>query len=357
MEILFYIIALLLILTTILPFINQRHWIFRITDFGKVQFTTLQIFTFFGFMPFLSKNATVLILESALFSCFVYNFFILIKYSRLYGNRISEKYKKNELVSILSANVYQFNKEHYRFIQLIKKVNPDLIFTVESNKDWEKSLEVIEKDYPETYKIPLENTYGMHFYSKLKIENVQVHYFVANDIPSLEVELKDQSGKLFSIFGLHPPPPSPTEEPNSKERDGELLSVAKKISESSKKYLVIGDFNTVSWAKSSKLFKKSSKLIDARIGRGLLSSFHADYRLFSFPIDLVYHSSSIKVETLKVLGNIGSDHLPIYCSFKVQEGEEQARSVEKNLSKHEYNTVNTMIEEGKDYESKRLTRS
>ena len=32
----------------------------------------------------------------------------------------------------------------------------------------------------------------------------------------------------FGYFGVHPPPPSPNEEKTSKERDGDLLSIAKK---------------------------------------------------------------------------------------------------------------------------------
>lgn len=66
----------------------------------------------------------------------------------------------------------------------------------------------------------------------MKIENDQEHYFVADDIPSIETELKDQVDRAFSIFGIHPPPPSPTEEPTTIERDGELLCIAKKGAES-----------------------------------------------------------------------------------------------------------------------------
>lgn len=77
-----------------------------------------------------------------------------MKYSPLWRPKNSNKYERGESISILSANVYQFNQEHHRFIKLIEKVKPDLILTVESNKDWEKALAAIEKDYPETHKIP-----------------------------------------------------------------------------------------------------------------------------------------------------------------------------------------------------------
>jgi hypothetical protein len=41
---------------------------------------------------------------------------------------------------------------------------------------------------------------------------------VADDCPVL----RQKNNFKFTFFAVHPPPPSPTEEENSKERDGEL---------------------------------------------------------------------------------------------------------------------------------------
>ena len=69
----------------------------------------------------------------------------------------------------------------------------------------------------------------MHFYSKIKIDESKTHYFVADDIPTIEAHLETDDGFKFVFFGIHPPPPSPTEEETSKERDGDLLSTAKRV--------------------------------------------------------------------------------------------------------------------------------
>ena len=134
----------------------------------------------------------------------------------------------SEKVKIISCNIYQFNQEYDRFIELIQREQPDIFLTLESNSDWEKALRVLEKDYPHFEKVTLENTYGMHFFTKLKVHRIQTHFFVADDLPSIEAELETDDGYRFVFFGAHPPPPSPTEEVNSKERDGDLLSIAKK---------------------------------------------------------------------------------------------------------------------------------
>ena len=120
----------------------------------------------------------------------------------------------------------------------------------------------------------------MHLYSKIPFVKSTVHFFVADDVPSIEARFKTADGHDFVVFAVHPPPPSPTEETNSKERDGDLLCVAKKIKEHPVPSLVIGDFNTVAWSVTSILFRKTSELIDARVGRGIAATFHAKY-LFS----------------------------------------------------------------------------
>lgn len=123
----------------------------------------------------------------------------------------------------------------------------------------------------------------MHFYTKLKPHNFKTHFFVADDIPSIDTTLETTDGDPFTLFAVHPLPPSPTEEDNSKERDGDLLSVAKKIRGTDQTTIVIGDFNNVAWARSSRLFRKTLQLIDAKIGRGIYPDFPRKLQTFKLP--------------------------------------------------------------------------
>jgi hypothetical protein len=77
----------------------------------------------------------------------------------------------------------------------------------------------LDQKYKYNIKVALDNTYGMHLYSKLKITKHSIHYFVADDL--IEAKITTTDNFKFT-FAVHPPPPSPTEEENSKERDGEL---------------------------------------------------------------------------------------------------------------------------------------
>jgi endonuclease/exonuclease/phosphatase (EEP) superfamily protein YafD len=212
-------------------------------------------------------------------------------------------------------------------------------------------MRVLEKEYPNFEKVTLENTYGMHFYTRLKVHRVQTHYFVADDLPSIEAELETRDGHRFVFFGVHPPPPSPTEEDTSKERDGDLLSVAKKIRDYKLPVVVTGDFNNVAWAKSSILFKKTSRLIDARIGRGIISTFHTKYWFFRVPLDLLFHSTDVFIDQLFVYPSVGSDHFPIGCTFHIDRHSDEQDDLVKHLEAGEMQEVNELIEEGKEEES------
>lgn len=354
MPIIYYILVSLLFIFTVLPKIPSQHWIFRVPDFGKIQVTYITVITFiFGFF-IQNFIENFWYYQGFLLALFIFHGITLVKYTPLYRiKRHHNNQHSSDKVHFISANVYQFNRDFQRFIDLIKANKPEMFLTMESDSKWEKALRVLEKDYPFHHKVTLENTYGMHFYSRFEIEESKTHFFVADDIPSIEAHIKTKDGFEFVFFGVHPPPPSPTEEETSKERDGDLLSTAKRIKEIKKPVIVVGDFNNVAWSKSSILFRKTSELIDPRIGHAFVSTFHAKYWLFRFPIDLMFHSEDIFIKQLKTLDNFGSDHLPVYCEFVVDHYNNEQEERIDTADSEEKAEAEEMIEEGKKEDGNR----
>ena len=343
----YLLLSALLLILTVLPKIPSAHWIFRFPDFGKIQITYFTMITFIlGFI--VEKTEYFWYLQSLLLAMIIYHGITLIKYTPFYKvKKFSQTENSSKKYHFISANVYQFNTDYEKFINLIKKNKPDLFLTMESNGDWEKALQVLEEDYPFQHKVTLENTYGMHFYSKMEIQESRTHFFVADDIPSIEAHLKTEDGFEFVFFGVHPPPPSPTEEETSKERDGDLLSTAKRVQEIEKPVIVVGDFNNVAWSQSSILFRKTSHLIDPRVGHSFVSTFHAKYRFLRFPIDLMFHSEDIFIKDLKTLENFGSDHLPVYCEFFIDHHNDDQEERVEEADAEEKAIAEEIIEEGK----------
>jgi len=349
---LYFSLSTIFIIASILPFISNQHWVFRICEFARMQILMTQlILLIFGFLIYDQLPTHITITQILLFIFIINHAVILAPYVPFKNLFHKAKPIKNpKSISLLSFNVYQDNKEYQNFISLVNELKPDIFLTMESNSDWEQAISVLDDQYPYRKKVALENRYGMHFYSKIKVDDCKVNYFMADDLPSIEANLTTADHEKLTFFGTHPPPPSPTEEETSKERDGEIVLIGKKVKKYNNPVIVVGDFNNVAWSKSSKLFKKLSGLIDPRVGRGFFSTFHANYWLLRFPIDLLFHSNSIFIEEFKTLKNIGSDHLPLYCRFFINSKITNKETNEENLDEEEIEEANDMIEEGKKEE-------
>ncbi len=343
----YFVFAILILLVSVMPKVSSQYWLFRICDFGRIQLLVLQIILLVisFFLPNY-PSTELLIIQFLLSVVAIENIVLLAPFLPLKNSKLQIIPKGTKTISIISANVFQDNREYETFFSFIKDLEPDIFFTMESNADWEKALRQFDTSYPYHQKVALENTYGMHFYSKLKITSSTVNYFMADDVPSFYITLSTSNAEQFVFIGLHPPPPSPTEEPNSKERDGELIKVGELAKNCKHPVIVMGDFNNVSWSKSANLFKKISGLTDPRKGRGFFPTYHARYWLLRFPIDLCYHSNSVVMQEFKTLGKIGSDHLPMYCKFFIKKENTKPEKNSEPLDENEQEEAQEMVEEG-----------
>ncbi|MFA0960433.1 endonuclease/exonuclease/phosphatase family protein [Roseivirga sp. BDSF3-8] len=317
-KVLTLIFSLVLILATLASVLKRDEWWIRVFDFPRVQIViinlvmigaTLLSFNFTSAWPFL--------LLAALGFSIGYQFRMIYPYTPLASRQVVQ-YKgvaQEDLISIMVSNVLMTNKKAHKLKNLVKKYDPDILLTLETNKWWEEQLEEIEHKYAYTVKIPLDNLYGMHLYSKLELENAEVGYLVQDGIPSVKSNLKMRSGKRIKIYCLHPKPPSPTEADTSTNRDAELLLVGKEVAKNNKSTLVFGDLNDVAWSRTTQLFQKLSGLLDPRIGRGFFNTFHAQHPLFRWPLDHVFHSSDFTLVDIKRLPSVGSDHFPMYAQL------------------------------------------
>jgi endonuclease/exonuclease/phosphatase (EEP) superfamily protein YafD len=76
----------------------------------------------------------------------------------------------------------------------IAKYKPDIVLLLETNKRWDNETAELAEFYPYQVKVPLENTYGMLLYSKLKLEGAEVKYMVEEGIPSIHTVIVLESG-------------------------------------------------------------------------------------------------------------------------------------------------------------------
>ena len=349
-EIAAYLLGIIILAPTAASLSKLDQWWIRDFDFPRLQISTLILSVLlFCFYAFNFNSIWEISMVILLGLSFVYQAVKIYPYT-FFAPKQVEEYKGKDLerqISILVSNVLTTNNKYQKLIKLIIRENPDMVLTLESDETWEKKLEVIEEEYPYTVKIPLKNLYGMHLYSKLELEDVDVKYLISEEIPSIHGKVKLRTGERINFHCLHPKPPSPSEDDTSTNRDAELLLVGKDIN-GRNSTLVFGDLNDVAWSRTTKLFLRLSGLLDPRIGRGFYNTFHADYPIFRWPLDHVFHSSDFLLLKLKRLENIGSDHFPIFIKLVYDPQDADLNGESEEPEEEEKEWAEEKIERGKE---------
>ncbi len=343
-------IAIFLIVAPIIPLIGVKHWGVRFFDFVRLQTLTLQV-TMLFLLIYLwdTPTYTQWFLQISLLLCIVYQAFLIFPYTFLnkQPKRI-EKYYSQPL-KLITANVLQTNTSYQKFIGEIQRLDPHLFITMESDQHWDDAIGKELPVYKHTTKVSLSNFYGMHLYSKIPLDHSQVQFLVEEDVPSIRTILTYLKHEI-QIIAVHPAPPSPTENKTSKERDAELMIVAKQCRQSNISTIVCGDLNDVAWSRSSRLFRKITGFLDPRLGKGLYPTFHASYWLLRFPLDHLFYSKDLNVPVLERLRRFDSDHFGMY--YEIQIPYKEADVENPTLTPTEHTEIKDIISEGLEEASK-----
>lgn len=317
-KIVLLVLSILSIVAVTVPLIRKDFWVYRIFDYPRLQKIVLIGVLIALWLSFYNQSdfwLDMLVMGSLVVS-FIFLGFQIIPFTPL-GKKMIHAATVGEgtkTLDVLVSNVYQYNTNYQQLLSLVKSRDPDIIFLLETDQKWQDAVDKLEKEYPFTIKIPMENTYGLLFYSRLPIVSQHVNYLIDDEIPSVIVDV-EFSGKVVRIYGLHPAPPVPQESTHSSGRDAEILLVGKLAKKHNGPCMVIGDLNDVAWSYTTELFLKISGLLDPRHGRGLYSTFHAKYRLLRWPLDHFFVSDDFHLVDMKVEKFIGSDHFPISISL------------------------------------------
>ncbi|MBP2281313.1 endonuclease/exonuclease/phosphatase (EEP) superfamily protein YafD [Psychrobacter sp. PL15] len=352
------LLAGLIAFITIWGWLPLDNWWVRSVDFPRIQLLVLGIIAWFAMLLFwsqwqLGQWALFIILSMAL----AFQLRMVLPYTKLWKKEVQHAKKKpkgeaNHL-KIMVSNVLTPNNKMQDLVDLVEQKQPDILITLESDQKWQDALTQIEPDYPYTVKVPLDNLYGMHLYSKLELIDPEVKYLIIDDIPSIHTQLRLQSGRIIWLYCLHPMPPSPTEADKSTTRDAELLMVGRHIKEQSQTAILAGDLNDVAWSKTTRRFQRISGLLDPRIGRYFVNTFHVNYPLLRWALDHIFHSACFTVVAIERLPSVGSDHFPVLTTLQYEP--EQTSKQQENAptaQAEDIEETENKIKEGKKEGSK-----
>lgn len=328
MEIVLSIISVLLILSVFLSLVKNDFWVFKLFEYPRVQKLILMLVAAGGWIFYWPLRTTFhQVVAAALVLSIIYLAYKIWPYTifaKKEMKRVRPTDPSNEL-RIFSANVLQDNTQYIKLMQQIRKCDPDIIFLLETNAAWDEATKDLKKDYPYSLLAPKENTYGLLFYTRLKVDKSEVMFLVKDDIPSINVVIVLPSGQKVQLWGLHPEPPVPGEALYSTAKDKELMKVALKVKDCSLPCIVFGDLNDVAWSHTTELFRKTGRLLDPRRGRGFYSTFSAHNWFIRFPLDYIFCSREFFLVNMVRLPPNGSDHFATFTHLAFR----------KDLSQHQ----------------------
>lgn len=306
-------VLLLLAIATLMPVLRIRHWFVRAFDFPRLQILIalilLAVFAASSQTPF--GRPMPGIWWCLLLALVLNHLWWIWPYSILHSKQVPDADSTSgPTLVILTSNVLMTNRASKPLLDMVQEHSPDIIALLESDRWWQEQFDDLS-DYPYRMACPMDNKYGMHLYSKLEIKNTHIDFLVEDDVPSMRAEVQLPGKYFVQLHLVHPRPPAPTENEYSTARDVELLVLAKALENIHAPIIVMGDLNDVAWSRTTRLFRRVSKLLDPRTGRGFYNTFNANHWFARWPLDHVFVSTHFRVSTIKRLAHMGSDHFPM----------------------------------------------
>lgn len=311
---LFWILALLVLFTTIAPLTHSVQWWVRGWDFPRIHIAVIAVLAAilgaYLFQP-LSLLTSFLML-----ACTAYQLYWVFPYTRFASVEINldRSSAASAYISLLSVNVLKENEDHDRLRRLIDSETPDVLFLMEIDEVWEAALEEQLDRYKTVIRHPLSNHYGAIFATNLKAIDAKTVFLSDDNTPTVLARLEGPTGQFFFV-GLHPRPPVPGNDTQA--RDEQIKRAALLADRTVLPVVAMGDFNDVAWSWSSQRFKEYGEFRDPRVGRGMLPSFDAHSWLMRFPIDQLYLTEGLGLVSFDRMPPIGSDHFPMKAVITV----------------------------------------
>lgn len=325
----------------------MEYWFIRIFDYPRLQILIGGVIITALFLFVFERKKVDIIFLTIILLVVISQAYLIFPFTSIAPVEVlsADEEFEDSSISILVSNVLMTNRGSSELLSIIHDYDPDIVLLTEPDNWWADNLNELDSIYSYSLKVPLPNTYGMFFYSNLKLYQPEIRYLVQKDIPSVHAYIQLKSGAVIEFFGLHPRPPFPPENYESDERDAELLIAGREAAKSKYAVILAGDFNDVAWSSTTELFKSISETVDPRIGRGLYNTFNAELFFLRWPLDHIFHSEQFLLkDLLRVDRHYGSDHFPIYIELALEPKAKVFQEAPK-VSAEEKETAEDKIEE------------
>ena len=216
---------------------------------------------------------------------------------------------------VFEANVQMTNEHDTRLLDMVRAENPDIAWFQETDAWWEDALAPLSAAMPHGSARAQPNYFGVHLFSRLPLEDVQVQDLTNSRNPSISATATLPSGRKVRIHAIHPRPPQVGQ--STAERDAQLMAAALQARADPLPHLIVGDLNTVPWEGALHRTEAVGGVGDPRIGRGPFITWNATRTFAKWPLDHILPGPGFTLSDLRVLPPFGSDHQPLVADLCV----------------------------------------
>jgi len=299
------VLAVVLGVVTVLPWVRSGWWVVRVCDFPRAQIgvACLSGAVLAGVLLVAGQRGMPVVLAVTFFGiCAVIQAAHVIQFLPIWPDAVvsAEENAGGERVRMLVSNLDYENEERAQVARWLERDDLDLLVLVEVNDEWMRALGGVRERYPHRLEAVRPEGLGMVLWSKMELSEATVEHLISDDRPSLHATVHLPNGWSFAVNAVHPTPPGLEEEDgdreDSRERDAELILLANRIAEDERfERLVVGDLNDAAWSHTTRMFLRMSGMKDPRRGRGMYSTYPASKPFLRYPIDHVFVSDGFRV--------------------------------------------------------------
>lgn len=319
----------LLVLVSVLPWLDSGSWRVRIWEFPRLQLAGFAGLAFAG-VAFLGQGegggiepyvlGTVLALVAA------YQLARVVPFTPLWRKEMATA--DASLVSergfrVAICNLDFENPRHAEVERALEERRADLLLMVEVSDEWLSGLRGLRTSFPHRVEDVRPMGLGLALWSRLPLRGAEVRELVTAERPSIRADVELPDGVLLHVVAVHPTPPALPKRDDegrhdSRIRDAELVLVGREVADRpDEPWLVMGDLNDVAWSKTTRLFRSVSGLQDPRIGRRMCNTYHAQRALLRYPLDHLFASEGFRIRNFGRFRAPGSDHFGVVADLVV----------------------------------------
>jgi endonuclease/exonuclease/phosphatase (EEP) superfamily protein YafD len=217
-------------------------------------------------------------------------------------------------VRLVAANLLYLREDATAARAYLEAQSADLLVLSEFTPRWQEELRDLEGAYPYLALRPRRNAWGIAVYSKHPLRAIE-DLDLGDDTSShllVRVELPDGPAEVYAVHLASPVTPS-----RAARRNTQLRRLAERIAAADAVVprIVAGDLNITPYSPHFQDLLRDARLSDGRQPFGLHVTWPAWPVPLWIPIDHCLAGGPLTVTRVATGPPIGSDHLPLECTF------------------------------------------